>query len=502
MSKKVAIALVLLLAVSTASYAWVWLYQGASWALTSLNASRLAFMTNAGLRSATAKSLSLHASVAGVALAAPHVIDSNPQDGKVPAHVMIDLSGEGRLNPDENRYDDAAPGELDPSPKSQFDPSSGIPVIPRDSFGSISWSTVLNLMGAPAYRVWLDGGQYRQVVTVSYTACSKFSGYDCDLPGREYASRLVEDDTYRLIYSRVGRGSFDGDSCNINQEICHGASVFYKIVEHDKVCGPGYVKVDGSCQLVNSDEVLKPEKTIPCEVSYFNGQFHIDAKNPSCLHIDLAEDVQIQKPSPESIRIENPSESLTTSCGAAGCEAVYVDKTDSSWVKYTLSQPDQNKYRTVTSVETGTGSAPTPSAPGGSGGNPGGDSGGGDTGGGSGLGCTAGQPCHVLVDDSGFADKPTDLDGLNSRLDEDTDNWLDAISSVSYDDMHGVEFDWLPTIPRASCSAIGFGYQAYRVEFDLCGEKIALIKEVLGWLLYLFTGWIILNIFLEQTVRK
>ena len=493
-----AFGLSVFLIASGSAFAWAWIYPAAQWALTSVNASRVAFVTNAGLRSATAKSLSLHASVAGVALAAPHVIDSNPQGGEVPAHVMIDLSGEGRINPDPNRYDDAAPGELDPSPKQQYDPISGLPLYA----GTINWLDILDSMGAPAYKVFSDGkGGVYKAFTVSYTI-----GRKAPLTSDTQIYDLNDDPSYSHKQHRHTKD--DGSHCSwVTQDSCNGIAIFAKYESPSQTCAVGYEKSgDGSCTLIDSTQVEKPEKTIPCEINYVNGKFESDSKNPSCQYISLSPDVHVETPTDDSVRIENASEVLVTSCGAAGCEAVYADKTDSSWVKYTLSQPDQNKYRTVTSVETGTGPAPTPTAPGGSGGTPGGgsggDTGGGDTGGGSGLGCTVGQPCHVLVDDSGFADKPTDLDGLNSRLDEDTDNWLGAITSVSYDDMHGVEFDWLPSVPKASCSPISYGYQDHRLELDFCGEKIALIKEVLGWLMYLFTGWTIVNIFFDRSSSK
>ncbi len=482
MKKKLVVVLVLLMLASSA-FAWVWLVQGARWALTSLSASRVAFATNTGLRAATAKSLSLHATVGGLMFAGMEVINNPPPSSKVPAHVMIDLSNSPqRQNPDPNRYNDAAAGQVDPTPKTSFDPFATLPVLPS------SWADVVTDMGAPAYKLYRNSTN----TTLHKIVTSEFQiGYRPGAAGTTTAaipSALPDDANYPRVASIKTTTTSCGSSSESSPN-CVYVGV-YRYTE-TKTCPDGYTVSGTTCNLANASSVKKPEKTVPCEVVQVNGVYEMDWSNPECNTVSNAGNIRTVNAN--TVELSNAAESLTSSCGTAGCEMVYKDKADDSWVKYTTGPADSNGSREVTAIENGTGTAPTPGVPGGGGTDPGDGGDGGDTG----PGCTEGEPCHVKVDDSGFKDLDTGLENIDDKAQEHFDQMMEKAEGVTFDETHGLEWDWVPQLPTGSCSPIRYGIDDRYIEIDLC-EKFEVIRNVLSWILYIYTGMYILDLFLSS----
>jgi len=111
----------------------------------------------------------------------------------------------------------------------------------------------------------------------------------------------------------------------------------------------------------------------------------------------------------------------------------------------------------------------------------------------------SGNPC--AIDDSGFRNLPTDLGGAGDKLGQDEAQWLDLVNSVSGSDMHGVDLEFMPTLPKASCAPIEYGLPGKMLSIEWC-EKAEIIKTVGAWLLYIFTGWFIFESFFGRTDKS
>lgn len=129
------------------------------------------------------------------------------------------------------------------------------------------------------------------------------------------------------------------------------------------------------------------------------------------------------------------------------------------------------------------------------------NSGGGSTGGNGGEGMTCGGPgqpaCSVKVDDNGFSghgDHSADVSTIGAALDAQRAT-LEGIAEADI----GVGTDWLPNLmpgAQLSCSplkyepAITHGPAAGlggSFELDIC-DKLAVIREIIGWTIGIFTA--------------
>jgi len=485
MRKKLILA-VCLMTLASSAFAWVWFVQGAQWAMTAINASRVAFATNAGLRAATAKSLSVHATVGGIMLATSAAIYTEPTK-KVPAHVMIDLSTlPKRQNPDPKRYNDAPDGQVDPVPKSSYDAFSELPVFPS------TWDAVVADMSSPAFKLYRNSTntQLHYVVTQDYEI-----GYRPGAIGTSTSAipNTLPDDPKYVRGANVKKTTVSCGGASESSPNCVYTSAYRYATATS--CPEGYVQSGTLCNLQDATLVKKPEKTVPCEVVQVDGVYQMDWANPECNTVSTSGHIRTINSS--TVELDNEVETLTTSCGSAGCEMVYKDKTDNSWIKYTTGPTDPaTGHREVTAIQNGTGTAPVPTNPGN--GSGGGDTGGGDTGGGdTGSLCVEGQPCYVQVDDSGFEGKDTGLESLETEEQAHFDQMMEKAEAVRFDDTHGLEWDWIPELPDATCSPVRYGIDQHFIELDLC-DKFQIVRDVLAWILYIYTGMYVLNLFLAS----
>jgi len=67
--------------------------------------------------------------------------------------------------------------------------------------------------------------------------------------------------------------------------------------------------------------------------------------------------------------------------------------------------------------------------------------------------------------------------------------------------MHGVDLEFMPTLPKASCVPIEYGLPGKMLSIEWC-EKAEIIKTVGAWLLYIFTGWFIFESFFGRTDKS
>lgn len=492
-----AAVLISLLLVSTVTVAWVpFLIAGGEWLAGAFTASRVAWVTNAGLRAATAKSLSLHATIGGLALTSAAIIENTPS--KVPAHVMIDLTEGGtRLNPDAKRYDNATAASVDPIPKASFNPYDELTVMPS------KWPDVFTDMGSPAFKLYRNSAGTRLTKVQTYTYQIGFR------EGASYTttSGIPDSDASgwpRQHYMKIGTVSCgERATTSPNCEYLVAYSPATELI----TCPGGYTQNNNTCTLQDATQVVKPEKTIPCEVTRdASGAFQIDSKNPECNN--LTADGSVKSIASDTVQVSNAAESVTAKCTTAACDIAYQDKVNDSWTNIKTGAPNSSGDREVTSIEYGNGT--NPSVPGGGTGGDGvgdGDgegSGSGDGDGegeGSGSGCgTKENPCSV--NDEGFKDLKTDGDGALGKLEEDKQSWLDRINSATFDDKHGVDLEFaVPQIPRTDCAPITFGSGSHQLTIDIC-DKLAIFRNVLSWMLYLYTVYFIVSLFFEGTTKE
>lgn len=476
--------LVSLLLFSTATMAWIpFLIAGGEWLAGAVSASRVAWVTNAGLRAATAKSLSLHATIGGLALTSAAIIENTPS--KVPAHVMIDLTEGGtRLNPDPKRYDDATAASVDPIPKASFNPYDELTVLPSN------WPDVITDMGSPAFKLYRDaaGTRLTKVQTytyqigyregASYTTTGGIPSVDASGWARQYNKKITT----------VTCGGSATTSPNCEYQVAYSPPS--ELIS----CPAGYTRNNNICTLQDATQVVKPEKTIPCEVTRdASGAFQIDSKNPECN--TLTADGSVKSVASDTVQVSNAAESVTAKCTSAACDIAYQDKVNDSWTNIKTGAPNSSGGREVTAIEYGTGT--NPSVPGGG---TGGDGDGDGEGDGSGSGCgTKDNPCSV--NDEGFKDLATDGQDSIAKLEQDKQEWLDRVNSVNGEDKHGVDLEWIPQLPKGQCEPITFGVEDHQMVIDWC-DKASIIRNVLGWLLYLYTAYFIVCLFFDRTTSS
>lgn len=473
--------LVSLLLVSTATMAWIpFLIAGGEWLAGAVSASRVAWVTNAGLRAATAKSLSLHATIGGLALTSAAIIENTPS--KVPAHVMIDLTEGGtRLNPDSKRYDDATAASVDPIPKASFNPYDDLTVLPS------SWPDVITDMGSPAFKLYRDatGTKLTKVQTytyqigyregASYTTTGGIPSVDASGWARQYNKKITT----------VSCGSSATTSPNCEYQVAYSPPS--ELIS----CPAGYTRNNNICTLQDATQVVKPEKTIPCEVTRdASGAFQIDWKNPECNN--LKTDGSIKSIASDTVEVSNASESVTAKCTSAACDIAYQDKVNDSWTNVKTGAPNSSGGREVTSIEYGNGT--NPSVPGG-GSDGDGDGEGDGNGDGTGSCGTAENPCSI--NDKGFEKLDTGLESIEAAEQNHFDTLMGKAEGLSIEDTHGLNWDWIPEVPKGTCSPVRYGIDDKYIEIDLC-EKLKIVRNVLGWLLYLYTAMFIMDLFLAS----
>lgn len=442
-----------------------------SWIGSGLTSARIYFQTPMGR--STLKSLNLHAAVAGLVFATP---GSTPRpDGSEPAAFTVNLVElPQRQNPDPERYDDAPPGQIDPIPKASYDLFEGLEQSPSDlnqvidQLGGSGWKKYAARTGGGVIeyftRTWPVGHRPGAVGT-STSAIPKY------LPEDERFSRQLN---RKVDSGDCGKSAEDSPNCEYIS--------LYRHSEYPQ-CPTGYRDAGGSvCELVDSSVVPKPPKTVPCEVVYADGSMGFDWANPECNTV--VDGGYIQTISENEVQLDDAESRVTVGCTGAGCNIVETSKTDGTWTQYTLGKPDSGGYRQVESIQAGTGEPPT--GGGGNGGN-----------GGGGMDCTPGDPCYVNVDDSGFDGMATGLESLEDAEQAHFEKMMDGAEGVAFNDTHGLEWDWVPDLPSSSCQTIQFGIEPYYVEIDLC-EKFKVFRDVLGWLLYLYTTIYILDLFLDS----
>ena len=94
---------------------------------------------------------------------------------------------------------------------------------------------------------------------------------------------------------------------------------------------------------------------------------------------------------------------------------------------------------------------------------------------------------------------PADLtDQQRTQIEDEIKKTTDSLAEAENDYLnYKTYFDWptwIPTFPTDSCTPFTKTIHGLPVEIDLC-PKIALLNELIGWLMSLFTAWTVVSMF-------
>lgn len=404
---------------------------------------------------------------------------STPIEAKI---VIAPKKDQQTVNPDAKRYEDtpSASDPLQPAPKTSYSTAATNGTMPSTQ------PAVLNLIGAPATAQFESGNYWIDVATYEMQAgyspgahginSTYFSSQDSDGRSKQY-SRLKPDGP-----------SPCGSSGQVN---CIYQVIYSKSTL--KSCAAGYSLSGGNCVLNNAAQVTKPAGTVACEITRkSDNTWYIDPKNPECASLA------------SSITQSADGKKLTVSNGS-GQSATVTDNDDGTR-DYDFQDGDTWRNIKAGPYDSGLGGRPITSITDGGGTNPGGTAGTpgtgtGGTGSGSGGSCGgSGQP-PCAIDDSGFDGMATDGDGLAGKVDAHDQSIKDRLSAINPADKHGMDWTWLPSIPRVACTPFEFGKGGKVITIDLC-KTFEVIRQALGWLLYIFMAWGLFDLLMSGTTTK
>lgn len=282
--RKIAAALLVCFFVSNVAYAWVQFLAPIGTGVMWLG--RVA-ASNVTAARAVEWSIYAHGAVLGF-LAWKNSNDSTaPTTTPVSARIVVDPKPDAqRMNPDPNRWNNAATGSRDPTPKTSYTPT-GLKTTADVTAAGGGWPSIVTLMGG-----WSGSGMlvvydsennkttYNQQTTDSTTIVY---GQSCN---NAYYGTPTGDAAGGIP---VGKGAYSKGG---NTYGC--ATLYVKTVSGipsatSVNCGNGYSLSGGSCILQNSDIVTKPAGKVPCEVMRnSDGTWDIDTKNPECTSVSAA----------------------------------------------------------------------------------------------------------------------------------------------------------------------------------------------------------------------
>lgn len=386
----------------------------------------------------------------------------------IKAKIMIPPNkDQPTANPDPKQYSDAPQptDPLQPTPKDQFVPTEGNPDYPSN-FPAVVQS--VGGAGQKTFNVKNANGIVTGTVDVEVTTAAK-----------------------------QGATSQWQGGVTIN-----GTTGYYWVYTTGKVitCPTGYTLSNGACnRTVPVSEVQKPAGTVSCEViRKSDGTWYIDPKNPECAALQSSSNITTTNGG-KTVKIDNGNgQKLSVTDNDDGTRQ-YDLQDGSKWRTIKTGPYDPGlDGRQIQSIQDGSGTtnpnAPTPTNPGGTGTGTG-------TGTGSGGSCGGtGQP-SCSIDDAGFDGKATDGDGLGEKVDAHDTTIKDKIAALGGSDKHGMDWTWTPSIPRVQCQPYEFGTGTRTMSVDLCGT-FEVIRQALGWLLYIMMAWGLFDLLLSGTTSK
>lgn len=106
------------------------------------------------------------------------------------------------------------------------------------------------------------------------------------------------------------------------------------------------------------------------------------------------------------------------------------------------------------------------------------------------CGWPGGPPCKI--DESGT---PTDGDLTSAKSDYETKatEHKNFIESMGAQGSHGLTWDWNTWLPSGSCAPLQYGAAGHYFSIDPC-EKLGMVRDLLGFLLYIFGAYVLLGI--------
>ncbi|MBI2779420.1 MAG: hypothetical protein HYX62_06530 [Gammaproteobacteria bacterium] len=461
--KKTAIFLALFFGVTASVHAFLW-------AVTPLVSSTIWAGRSLSSAGTIAKTAEIGTYVAGGGLFLVDYLffsDDAPKtnNAQTPATITIALKkNQPRQTPTDGKWDPPSPGSIDPTPKPTFPAGGGHPSMPS------TWAAVVQDGGAGS-RTYFDGATNHLVVVKTLNDSFPTLNYDFQRCGQ--ASTVAP----------PGYAPTPVFCLDVNVA---GTVRTYAVWDKTEfpVCPPGTTQSGNTCTTVNAAAVPKPT-SIPCEVTKLgDGTWQVDPKNPNCAAL---------QPS-----ITQASGSLTVTQS--------VDKTlqvqDGPGDTKIITQRDGAITRTITTGQfySTNNAYPVTNVTESSGGNTGGSgTSGGTTGTGTGNCGGQGQPrCGVDIDDSGFNGKDLTLASQNAELAANDQSIKDKVLSVTSSNQHGISWLWRPDIPRVACENYDFGLGTRFITFDFC-KTFAIIREGLGWLLYVFLGIYLFELFTSSS---
>lgn len=426
-------------------------------------------------------SLAAHAAVLSMVwFGDPAQTSGTPIAAKLVIPTKVDTP---TANPDPKRYDDAPAGQLQPVPKTSFSAQS-------DTLASgLSYGDVFGL-------VFAAGGekQYANSTTADRLFYAKrFSAGT--VAGADYPDEASIPTSWnggtKVWTQRTATSPAQVWNCGTSgQANCLVDVLYEKSVALS--CPAQYTLANGVCTLTgDASQVKKPPETVPCEVTRTSsGSWHVDPKNPECEGLSA----QIQTAADGSLRVSNGAGQTLGVTEKSNGGRRYDIQSGDSWRSIDTGAYDSAQNGSpITSITDGTGQNPNLPASGGSTG--------GTTGGTSGGSCGGtGQPA-CAIDDSGFDGKATDGDGLVQKIEDHDQSILEKLAGISWNDKHGIDWTWTPAIPRVACEPYVFGTAGHSITIDMC-TTFSVIRQALGWLLYIFLAWGLFDMAIHGTTSN
>lgn len=408
---------------------------------------------------------------------------NSDQTASTPIHAKLVISpnnDQPTVNPDPKRYNDtpSSSDSLQPAPKASFASAESTTPYPK------IYPEVVQAIGGEGESGWY---QYNTNSDIRYLAMwapdfvqnGTFHANSCGAPATQVVPSGYD---------------FRGWCGNVTGIMNTGNYVVFAD-QKTRGCPAGYTLSSGNCILTDEPNVMKPAATIACEVTRkSDNTWYIDPKNPECSALM------------SSITQSTDGKKITVSNGSG--ETVTVTENTDGSRDYDFQQGDSWRTIKTGAYDPGLDGRPVLSVTDGGGQNPNGDAGsgpgtspGGGGSGGSGGSCGgSGQPA-CAIDDSGFDGQATDGDGLMTKIADHDQGIMDRIAAVNPADQHGMEWNWLPAIPRVACVPFEYGTGSRVVTIDMC-QTFAVIRQALGWLLYIFMAWGLFELLMSGTTTK
>jgi hypothetical protein len=456
---------------------------------------------------ATAIEVSLY--VHGAALAAYGIFYATKgADGKPsgsPGMTVLLNPAAARANPDPAKFNDAAPGARDVTPKSSVSTVSGTSTDPNDagSAGGTYWET--GNFGQGTVKGGSAPGSALQVLTAGYCvggyaslcelrACTTTVNgagrdvYSCSgyaKPGTMGCSPQQDGKCYVGVVTATkftGTPAVTCSSGKFSQN--NGACTSYPSPP-STACPAGYTYSNPWCTLSDSSLVKKPI-TQPCEILRTSSGFSRDSANPNCDSVPVSGNAL--SPSPDqslsfnadgSLSMSNPSGTTTLQISPTpnGDGSVNVTGATRSGSPSAYAPTDTPPSTTCGGV-----GQPSCSATGQSGGSCGG----------------AGQP-KCSIDDSGFVGAADPTAAGRSNLDAAFGARTSSLTSgTDKSTSMGIDHFWVPKPGGFSqaCEPIPIVARGISISINVC-TYINLLSQLMGYLFYIFTGYMIWRAFMK-----